>query len=152
MPIPSHILIVIAPVTLALAMPASAEQAFIAWQAEGDAIIAPLTATPGDPARGRTLAIRPDKGTCLTCHVLPIPEEDFHGTIGPDLTGVGARLTAAQLRLRIADEQRLNPLTIMPGYYRDPATLNQVAFEYAERTMLTAQEVEDVVAYLVTLK
>lgn len=125
---------------------------YVAWTADGDAIAAPLGGLRGDPVRGRALAIRPDKGTCLTCHALPIPEEAFHGTLGPPLDGIGARLNAGQLRLRIADEQRLNPLTIMPGFHRDPATLNQVAWDYAGRTMLSAQEVEDIVAYLLTLK
>lgn len=128
------------------------DAAFIAWTAEGDGIAAPLGGLRGDAARGRAVVIRQDKGTCLTCHALPIPEEAFHGTIGPSLVGVGARLSAAQLRLRVADEQRLNPRSIMPGFYRDPDSLNQVAWEYAGRTMLTAQEVEDVVAYLRTLR
>ncbi len=132
--------------------PVNARTDFVGWQADGDAIPVPLTDQPGDPQRGRNWVIRADKGSCLTCHALPIAEEAFHGSIGPDLSGVGARLSAAQLRLRIADEQRLNPMTIMPGYYRDPATLHQVAYDYAGRTMLTAQEVEDVVAYLVTLR
>lgn len=138
----------------ALAMPAAqaGDAAFIAWRAEGDGIVAPLGGLRGDAQRGRALAIRQDKGNCLTCHALPIPEEGFHGTIGPALSGVGARLSAAQLRLRVADMQRLNPRSIMPAFYRDPATLNQVAWEYADRTMLTALEVEDVVAYLRTLR
>lgn len=125
---------------------------YVAWTADGDAIAAPLGGLRGDAERGRALAIRQDKGTCLTCHALPIPEEAFHGTLGPLLLGVGARLSAGQLRLRIADERRLNPMTIMPGFHRDPATLNQVAWEYAGKTMLSAQEVEDIVAYLLTLK
>lgn len=134
-------------------MPGAAEEAgFIPWEPVGDAIPAALGGRVGDAARGRALAARPDKGTCLTCHALPIPEEAFHGSIGPSLEGVGARLSAGQLRLRIADERRLNPMTIMPGFYRDPATLNQVAWEYQGRTMLSAQEVEDIVAYLLTLR
>ena len=128
------------------------DAAFIAWRADGDRIAAPLGGLRGDAQRGREWVIRQDKGNCLTCHALPIPEEGFHGTIGPALIGVGARLSTAQLRLRVADEQRLNPRSIMPGFYRDPATLNQVAWEYAGRTLLTAQEVEDVVAYLGTLR
>lgn len=135
-----------------LAFPCSAEDAFVAWAATGDAIAAPLDGLRGDAARGRALVVRADKGTCLTCHALPIPEEAFHGTIGPPLHDVGARLSEGQLRLRVVDEQRLNPMSIMPAFYRDPATLNQVAWEYAGKTLLTAQEVEDVVAYLVTLR
>ncbi|HEY9198097.1 MAG TPA: sulfur oxidation c-type cytochrome SoxX [Gammaproteobacteria bacterium] len=135
------------------AAPALAEEsAFIAWTAVGDGIPQPLAGLRGDAQRGRALAIRPDKGNCLTCHDLPIPEEGFHGTIGPSLLGVGARLSEAQLRLRVADEQRLNPRSIMPGFHRDPAGLNQVAWDYAGRTILSAQDVEDVVAYLETLR
>lgn len=128
------------------------DAAFIAWTAQDDGIAAPLGGLNGDAQRGRTLVIRQDKGNCITCHALPIPEEGFHGTIGPSLIGVGARLSEAQLRLRVVDMQHLNPRSIMPGFYRDPAALNQVAWEYAGRTMLTAQEVEDVVAYLRTLR
>lgn len=129
----------------------AAEPEFIAWSAQGDGIAAPLGGLRGDAQRGRALVIRQDKGNCLTCHDLPIPEEGFHGTLGPSLVGVGERLSEAQLRLRVADEQRLNPRSIMPGFHRDPAGLNQVAWEYAGQTLLTAQEVEDVVAYLRTL-
>ncbi len=83
---------------------------------------------------------------------MPIDEEPFHGTVGPPLLGVGARYTAAQIRLRIVDEQQINPMTIMPGFYRDPKLANRVAEEFWGKTFLTAQQVEDVVAYLVTLK
>ncbi len=83
---------------------------------------------------------------------MPIPEELFHGTIGPPLDGVGARYTEAQLRLRVVDEQVLNPLTIMPGFYRDPRKANRVADDFWGKTFLTAQQVEDTVAYLVTLQ
>lgn len=134
-----------------VAAPASATD-FVAWTAQGDGIAQALGGLQGDARRGRALVIRQDKGNCLTCHRMPIPEQGFHGTIGPSLAGVGARLSAAQLRLRVADEQRLNPRSIMPAFHRDPARLNQVAWEYAGRTLLTAQEVEDVVAYLGTLR
>ena len=83
---------------------------------------------------------------------MPIPEEPFHGTIGPPLQGVGARYSAAQIRLRIVDEQQVNPFTIMPGFYRDPLEANRVADVYWGKTFLSAQQVEDLVAYLVTLK
>ena len=83
---------------------------------------------------------------------MPIPEEPFHGTVGPPLDGVGARYTPAQIRLRIVDEQQINPMTIMPGFYRDPAWANRVADDYWGKTFLSAQQIEDLVAYLVTLK
>ena len=90
------------------------------WQAEGDAISEPLCGLRGDAARGRLIAIDSHGGNCLACHRMPIAEEPLHGTVGPPLDGVAARLSAAQLRLRIVDERQLNPATIMPGFYRDP--------------------------------
>ena len=83
---------------------------------------------------------------------MPVSEEVFHGTLGPDLTHVASWLNEAQLRLRLVDEKQVNPLTVMPGYYRDPKNFNLVAEEYADKTLLTAQEIEDVLAYLLTLK
>ena len=111
-----------------------------------------LTGKPGDPRRGRIAAINRRKGNCLACHRLPIPEEAFHGTVGPPLDGVGARYSEAQLRMRIVDEQQINPFTIMPGFYRDPRLANRVAADYWGKTFLSAQQVEDILAYLVTLK
>ncbi len=122
------------------------------WQAENFAIQQPLCGLQGDPERGRKIAADSHAGNCLACHKMPIDEEPFHGTVGPPLVGVGARYTAAQIRLRIVDEQQINPMTIMPGFYRDPKLANRVAEEFWGKTFLTAQQVEDVVAYLVTLK
>jgi L-cysteine S-thiosulfotransferase len=106
----------------------------------------------GDPVRGRAIAADSHAGNCLTCHRMPIPEESFHGTLGPPLTQVGARYSEGQLRMRVVDEQSVNPSTIMPGFYRDPRLLNRVAEDYRGKTFLSAQQVEDVVAYLATLK
>ena len=122
------------------------------WDAVGYAIEAPLCGLEGDPVRGRALAADSHTGNCLACHPMPIPEEPFHGTIGPSLNGVGARYTPAQIRLRIVDEQQINPWTIMPGFYRDPHLANRVAGEYWGKTFLTAQQVEDLVSYLASLK
>ena len=122
------------------------------WQATGFAIEQPLCGLSGDVARGRELAADSHGGNCLACHRMPIPEESFHGTIGPPLDGVGSRYTEAQLRLRVVDEQQVNPFTIMPGFYRDPAQANRVADGFWGKTFLSAQQVEDIVAYLVTLK
>jgi sulfur-oxidizing protein SoxX len=122
------------------------------WQAERFAIDAPLCGLQGDPTRGRLIAIDSHGGNCLACHQMPIPEESFHGTVGPPLHGVGGRYTEGQLRLRLVDEQQINPFTIMPGFYRDPREANRVADEFWGKTFLTAQQVEDVVAYLMTLK
>jgi len=120
------------------------------WEAKDFAIERPLCDLQGDPARGREIAA--NIGNCLSCHMMPIPEQPLHGTVGPPLYGVGARLTEGQLRLRIVDEQQLNPTTIMPGFYSDPRQANRVADDYWGKTFLTAQQVEDVVAYLKTIK
>ena len=125
---------------------------YCSWQVQAYAIDEPLCGLNGDPARGRVIAADSHGGNCLACHLMPIPEEPFHGTVGPSLHGVGARYTAAQLRLRIVDEQQVNPMTIMPGFYRDPARANRVADGYWGKTFLTAQQIEDLVAYLATLK
>lgn len=127
-------------------------QRYCAWEMTDFAIAAPLCGLAGDPIRGRAVARDSHGGNCLACHQMPIAEEDFHGTIGPPLHGVGARYSAAQLRLRIVDEQRINPMTIMPGFYRDPAKANRVADGFWGKTFLSAQQVEDLVAYLVRLK
>ncbi len=117
----------------------------------GDAIVEPLPATAaGDPARGRRLVLDRETGNCLICHTVPEPNEPFQGDLGPDLGGIGTRLTAGQIRLRLVDESRLNPQTLMPPYYRVDG-LNRVAARYRGKPVLTAQEIEDVVAYLGTL-
>jgi L-cysteine S-thiosulfotransferase len=116
----------------------------------GDSIDEPLTASPGDPARGREIVAGRD-GNCLFCHAIPESRERFMGNIGPPLSGVGSKLTAGQLRLRIADPTRLKADVVMPAYHRVEA-LDQVARQYRGRPILDAQQVEDVIAYLLTLK
>ncbi len=128
------------------------DASYCAWEAVNFAIEQPLCGLRGDAGRGRALAADSHGGNCLACHQMPIAEEPFHGTVGPPLDGVGGRYTAAQIRLRIVDEQLVNPWTIMPGFYRDPAEANRVAGEFWGKTFLSAQQVEDLVAYLVTLK
>ncbi|MBL8338226.1 MAG: sulfur oxidation c-type cytochrome SoxX [Rhodoferax sp.] len=117
----------------------------------GDAIPLPLTAEPGDAARGRAIVANRQQGLCLLCHSGPIPEERFQGNLAPDLAGAGARWSRGQLRLRIVDAQRLNPDTIMPAYHRT-AGLHRVAPALAGTPLLGAQQIEDVVAYLETLQ
>jgi len=110
-----------------------------------------LTGQPGDPANGRKVAINRKKGNCLACHVMPIPDQPYHGKVGPDLTGIGSRYDAAELRLRVVNPKVVNPDTIMPAFYRNDG-LHRVLKGFDGTTILSAQEVEDVVAYLATLK
>lgn len=110
----------------------------------------PLTEQPGDPRRGRAVVLDRDRGHCLLCHRIDQLDEGFQGTIGPPLSDVGRRLAPAELRARIVDPTRLNPATVMPAYHRVDG-LRQVADEYRGRPILTAREVEDVVAFLATL-
>ncbi|HKX42648.1 MAG TPA: sulfur oxidation c-type cytochrome SoxX [Burkholderiaceae bacterium] len=117
----------------------------------GDAIPTPLTDTPGDAARGRAIVANRQVGLCLLCHTAPIPEERFQGTLAPDLAGAGARWSIAQLRLRIVDSRRVNPETIMPAYYRSDGHA-RVGRSWQGKTILTAQQIEDAVAYLATLR
>lgn len=118
---------------------------------EGDAVPASLDGEPGDSARGRAIVANRQVGLCLLCHSGPFPEERFQGTIAPDLSGAGARWNEGQLRLRIIDAQRLNGDTIMPSYYRVDG-LNRVPAAYRGKPVLTPQQIEDVVAYLATLR
>jgi L-cysteine S-thiosulfotransferase len=113
--------------------------------------MAPLTDRPGDPARGREIVLDTARGNCLICHPMPIAEAKFHGDVGPDLAGVGSRYSAGEIRLRVVDAKRLNPNSIMPAYYRAEG-LHRVLKEYRGKPILTRQEVENVVAYLMTLK
>ena len=133
-----------------LATPAFAEEALVPYDIVGSGIPKPLTAEPGDPARGRAVVVKRES-TCLLCHSGPFPEERFQGDLAPDLKGAGARWSAAQLRLRLVDAMRLNPATIMPSYYRADG-LVRVAANFRGKPALTAQQIEDVVAYLATLK
>lgn len=144
--------LVLIPLTAPCQQKAPTQEPYYNWQAVNFAIEQPLGGLKGDPGRGRKVAISQDKGNCLACHHLPVEEESFHGTIGPPLDGIASRLTAGQIRLRIVDEQKINPATVMPGFYKNPMELNKVANEYYGKTMLSAQEVEDLVAYMTTLK
>lgn len=114
-------------------------------------IEAPLTREPGDPERGREIAVDPMRGNCLICHAVPdAPEERFQGDVGPRLAGVGARLHEPWLRLRVVDGTRIHPDTVMPAYHRVEG-LNRVAPQWRGRPVLSPQEVEDVVAWLASL-
>lgn len=116
-----------------------------------DSIDRPLTAVKGDPARGRAIVASRQIGQCVLCHAGPFPEEPLASDLAPDLRGAGARLSEGQLRLRIVDSRRANPSTLMPSYYRTEG-LVRVAEGFRGKPILDAQQVEDVVAYLGTLK
>ena len=123
----------------------------VAGKAVGDeGIPASLTGAKGDPARGRAIVANRQAGLCLLCHTGPFPEERFQGNLAPDLREA-ARLTEAEIRLRLVDPARVNPQTIVPAYYR-AGGLTNVAPAYRGKTVLTAEQIEDVVAYLLTLK
>ena len=122
----------------------------LAW-AQQESIPQSLSGQPGDPARGRAIVANRTVGLCLLCHSGPIPEERFQGNLAPSLEGAGLRSTPGQLRLRLVDAARLNPDTIMPPYYRLDG-LTRVAKNFQGKTIFTAQQIEDVVAYLATLK
>ena len=111
----------------------------------------PLGARVGDKELGRQIVLDRTVGNCLICHAVPEPAERFMGNIGPDLTGIGSRLSAGQLRFRMIDASRLNSDTLMPPYYRTDG-LTMVATQYRGTPVLTAQQLEDVVAYLASLK
>ena len=126
-------------------------QGVVAWQAVGDAIVEPLTAQAADAGRGRAIVADRQTGLCLLCHSGPFPEERFQGNLAPTLAGAGARWNPGQLRLRIADPQRLNPSSLMPAYHRTEG-LARVGRAWRDKPVLSAQQVEDVVAFLATLK
>ena len=116
-----------------------------------DAIPESLTGARGDPARGRAIVVNRQVGLCLLCHSGPFPEERFQGNLAPDLSGAGKRSSEGQLRLRIVDSSRINPATIMPAYHRTEG-LARVAPAFRGKPVLSAEQIEDVVAFLMTLK
>ncbi len=117
----------------------------------GDTIPQALEGLAGDPDRGRRLVLDREMGNCLICHQVPIVTEPSQGDMGPPLGGAGTRLTVGQLRFRLVDQSQLNPATIMPPYHRVDG-LTRVAGKYRSKPVFNAQEIEDVVAWLATLK
>jgi sulfur-oxidizing protein SoxX len=141
---------VIAGFAALLASTAVAREELRLYAIVGDAIPASLTGATGDPARGRTVVIDRRLGACLLCHTGPFAEEKFQGTLAPDLSGAGSRWSEGQLRLRLVDPTRLNADTIMPAYYRVEG-LTRVGLAWRGKPILTAEEIEDVIAFLATL-
>jgi sulfur-oxidizing protein SoxX len=121
------------------------------YEIVGDAIPSSLTGARGDPARGRAIVASRQTGLCLLCHSGPFPEERFQGNLAPDLAGAGARWSEGQLRLRMVDSTRINPATIMPSYYRIDG-LTRVGRPWQGKPVLTAEQIEDVVAFLANLR
>jgi len=128
----------------------AAELPGVAAQVVGDALPHPLTGNPGNALRGRQLAFARDRGNCIACHVIPAADEASHGNLGPSLRGVADRLDEGQIRLRLVDVRRIVPASIMPAYYRVDG-LKRVAAALRGKPVLAAQEIEDVLAFLMTL-
>jgi sulfur-oxidizing protein SoxX len=134
-----------------LALPCAAgAQALASYTVVGDGIPESLTGAPGDAARGRALVLE-RASTCILCHSGPFPETKFQGDLAPSLAGAGSRSTISQLRLRLVDASRLNPTTIMPSYYRIDG-LDRVSSNWRGKPILSAEQIEDIVAYLATLR
>jgi len=129
----------------------AAAQALVPYQVEGGEIRTPLTAQPGDTERGRDVVRGRDEVNCLLCHSVPDTSDRFMGNLGPPLAGAGARFSAGQLRLWLVDAKGVVADTIMPSYYRVQG-LNMVAPRYRGKPILDAQQIEDAVSYLATLK
>lgn len=129
----------------------AAEKMMMKYMVKDGAIAKSLTGKPGNVANGRKLAINRKQGNCLACHVMPIPEQPYHGKIGPELNGVASRLSEGEVRLRIVNPKVLNPESIMPAFYRKDG-FHRVLKKFKGKTMLSAQQVEDLVAYTMTLK
>lgn len=131
---------------------AQAPAALVTFEVKDQAIAASLTGAKGDPKKGEAVVINRQLGNCLACHVITsLSREPFHGNTGPTLDGVAGRLTEGELRLRLVDGTKLNPETMMPSFYRIEG-LNRVLPNFRGKPVLTAEQVEDVVAYLQTLK
>lgn len=136
---------------LALASAAAGAQATAPYTIVGDGIPTPLAGLRGDAQRGRAIVASRQTGLCLLCHAAPLPEERFQGDLAPDLAGVGARYSEPQLRLRVVDPRRVNPSSFMPAFH-SPTNPSRIGAQWAGKTILSAQQVEDVVAWLVTLR
>jgi sulfur-oxidizing protein SoxX len=140
-----------AAVFVATSAGAAAQEPLRPYKIVGDAVPASLTGAKGDPARGRAIVLNRQVGLCLLCHSGPFPEERFQGNMAPDLKGAGARWSEGELRLRMVDARKLNPETIMPPYYVVDG-MNRVLPAFRGKPILSAEQIEDVVAFLATLR
>ena len=122
-----------------------------AMQSPGDSLPTPPGVEPGNAANGRAIVLDRQRGLCLLCHGGPFPDAPQQGNLAPSLAGAGLRWNDAQLRLRITDSRRIHPESIMPAYgVTDPAP--RVARRHQGQSILTPQQIEDVVAFLSTLR
>lgn len=129
---------------------AAEAKAMVKYKVVGESIPKSLTGKKGDPKKGRKAAINRKLGNCLACHKLPV-SQPYQGAIGPDLHGVASRLKEGEIRLRLVNSKILNPETIMPAFYRTKG-FHRVLKKWQGKTLLSAQQLEDIVAYLMTLK
>nr|WP_316197000.1 sulfur oxidation c-type cytochrome SoxX [Bradyrhizobium sp. SZCCHNS3053] len=141
--------VVIAAIVAALPAAVTA-QALAPTTITGDGIASSLTGQSGNSERGRALVLA-RSSTCILCHSGPFAEVRFQGDLAPSLAGAGSRSTVPQLRLRLVDASRLNPETIMPSYYRVDG-LTRVGSAWRDKPILSAEQIEDIVAYLATLR
>jgi sulfur-oxidizing protein SoxX len=130
--------------------PSAGAQALVPYAIVGDGIPQSLTGMPGDAARGRKMVVERTT-TCILCHSGPFPETRFQGDLAPDLGRAGNRWSTSQLRLRLVDASRFNRETIMPSYYRIDG-LVRVGRNFADQPILSADQIEDIVAFLATLR
>jgi len=150
-PLAASLALALAAIAGCAPLPPRGGEAVASYAITGDGIAAPLDGHVGDAVRGRALVVARGAANCVLCHAIPDPDLPFAGDVGPSLAGVGARLAPAQLRLRVVDMRTLAPHTPMPSYHRI-AGLAEVAPAWRGRPLLTAGEVEDIVAYLSTLR
>jgi len=142
---------------LAIAGVVAAQSAFAdshmkKYKIKDDAISASLTGKAGDVAKGRKIAANRKKGNCLACHVISdLKEQQFHGKVAPSLDGVAGRYSEGEIRLRLVNAKTANEDTIMPSFY-EVASLHRVMKKFKGKSILSAQEVEDVLAYVMTMK
>jgi sulfur-oxidizing protein SoxX len=137
------------------AVPASSQTAnppLVRFEIKDGAIAASLTGKPGDVQKGQAVVVNRQQGNCLACHeITALKNQPYHGNVAPSLDGVASRMSPAEMRLRIVDGTKVNPDTMMPPFYRADG-LNKVMTRFQGRTILTAEQVEDVVAFLATLR
>lgn len=141
-------------VALAVGLVASAPvsaQTSATYEVRGDEIPNALAGRPGDPTNGAKLMADRHRSLCILCHAGPFSAPHTQGDIAPSLADVGGRLSAGQIRLRVANIKALNPESLMPAYLK-VADRPDIAEAWRGKSILSPAEIEDIVAYLVTLK